>query len=203
MSSTSSAVVVIVAGGKGQRIGGDKALRILGGKTLLDHAIGKAAAFSSRIAVAANEDRVATLPRDVTLLIDEIEGSGPISGLLSALEYGATNHAGHVLTISCDTPFLPDDLLAKLSISIGNANAAVVKYDGRVHPICALWRADALHFLRDYLKQNRRSLIGFAEAIGYVEVEWPAQPVDPFFNINTADDLAEAARILASKARQA
>ncbi len=178
-------------------MGGGKALRVLDGKTLLDHAIGKAAAFSSIIAVAADEDRVAPLPRKATLLVDKVEGYGPISGLLSALEYGTAEKAGHVLTISCDTPFLPDDLLTKLSAAIGNANAAVVAYDGRVHPICALWRTSALHLLHDYLTQDRRSLIGFAEAIGYVEVEWPAQPVDPFFNINTAEDLAEAERLLA------
>ena len=198
----SSMPVVIIAGGKGIRIGGDKPQRMLAGKTLLDHAIGKAAAFSSHFAIAANRDGVSSLPRDCFFLVDQIDDAGPISGLTSALKHGADHGAEHVMTISCDTPFLPPDLLSKLYDSVGNTNVAVAKSGNRLHPACALWRTEVLGSLSDYLEQNRRSLTGFAEAIGYVEVEWPIERLDPFFNINTTDDLVRAEQIFANMHRQ-
>lgn len=92
----------------------------------------------------------------------------------------------------CDTPFLPADLTSRLYPSIGEANAAVAFCNGRLHAACSLWRVGAEKLLPAYLALGRRSLVGFAEAVGYVSVEWRSQPYDPFFNINTAEHLAKA-----------
>jgi len=97
-----------------------------------------------------------------------------------------------LLTLPCDTPFLRQDLPVRLADRIGAANVAVAMSASQIHPSCALWRVEALDRLAPYLASSRRSLRGFAAEIGFVCVEWDAEPFDPFFNINDADDLARA-----------
>jgi molybdopterin-guanine dinucleotide biosynthesis protein A len=91
-------------------------------------------------------------------------------------------------------PFLPADLFDKLREAIGDAASALASSGGHVHPVCGLWRTSSLDCIGAYVASGRRSLKGFAETIGRAEVEWPAALNDPFFNINSADDLAEAER---------
>lgn len=189
--------VVIMAGGEGRRIGGDKASRMLGGKSLLDHVVSKAMTYSQALAVAVSPQTTQRLADEIPLLVDEVGKAGPISGLASALRHAAALKAQHVLIISCDTPFLPEDLLERLRASIGNANAAMAQYEERLHSACALWRTDVLDALPDYLAHGRRSLIGFAKTVGYVAVGWPVGDFDPFFNINTPGDLVVAEQYLA------
>ncbi len=189
--------VVMMAGGRGRRIGGHKASRLLGGVSLLEHMTRIASLYSNDIAIAVNGDFDTSVATNIPMIVDENDGAGPISGLLSALNFANSKGSGHVLILSCDTPFLPFDLMTKLHASIGDAGAAVAQYDGDLHPACSLWRADTVQFLPAYIGQGHRSLIGFAEAVGYIPVEWPAAPFDPFFNINTAEDLAKAGQMLA------
>ncbi len=100
---------------------------------------------------------------------------------------------GDVLTIPCDMPFLPNDLPARLQ---SDAAATVAASGGRLHPVCALWKAACREALPAYLATGKRSLTGFAEAVGYQTVEWRSDPVDPFFNINDEADLARAEALL-------
>jgi molybdenum cofactor guanylyltransferase len=188
--------VVIIAGGKGLRIGGDKALRVLAGQSLLARSLDKAKLYSAQVAVAVTGLYQLPLPDSVSLLIDEAPGSGPIAGLSSALAYAEAQKAEYVLVIPCDTPFLPSDLLQRLHAGIGDANAAIAYYNDRLHAACTLWRTDAVKLLPPYLAQGRRSLIGFAENIGYIEVEWLSETADPFFNINSPEDLRNAELVL-------
>ena len=102
-----------------------------------------------------------------------------------------------VLTIPADMPFLPAHLGKRLSAEIGQYGAAITSSCGHLHPIGGLWRVSALDKLDGYLATGRRSLKGFAEAIGFRAVDWPIEPRDPFFNINSAEDLAIAERMLA------
>jgi molybdopterin-guanine dinucleotide biosynthesis protein A len=176
--------VLILAGGEGSRIGGGKPLRLLGGRSLLERAIEQARRWSDDVKVAARE--AAQLgAANIPLLRDPREWQGPLGGLASA----ARLDAPAVLTIPCDMPFLPDDLLDRLAAALPGHGAALAASGGHIHPVCGLWRTDALAGLDDYAASGRRSLIGFAEAIGYVAVEWPG---DPFFNVNSPKDLAEA-----------
>jgi len=168
--------VVILAGGEGRRIGGGKPLRMLGGETLLGRALRIARGWSDDVLVA-----------DGTTDVPGIEG--PLGGLAGALGLG-----GDVLTIPCDMPFLPADLPERLDRQ-GEA-AALAESGGRLHPVCALWRARAADGLAAYAESGRRSLHGFAEAVGYEAVVWPTDPIDPFFNINDPDDLARAGEML-------
>ena len=94
-------------------------------------------------------------------------------------------------------PFLPPDLLDRLNAEIADRGCAMAGSAGHLHPVCALWRSSALDRSDAYVESGRRSLKGFAESLGFAEVEWSAGP-DPFFNINSPADLAEAERRLAA-----
>lgn len=186
-----SVPVVVLAGGQGSRIGGGKPLRRLGGERLIDRAIRLASLWSGDICVAAGMAQgFDDLP--VGLLQDEPEMPGPIGGLAAALDHARGIGYESVLTIACDTPFLPADLLARLSSATGDSMAALAASGGRLHPACALWRSAAHHALPAYVATGRRSLQGFAEHVGFAIVEWAADPLDPFFNINDEAQLREA-----------
>ena len=187
--------VVILAGGMGRRIGGQKPLRTLGGERLIDRAQAQAAEWSEIVAVAVRsigqvEGNALACIRDV----DEIEG--PLAGLAAALCFAGDSGCEAVLTIPADMPFLPADLRDRLLARIGSAAAAVARSGGRLHPVCGLWKVSASEAIPSYLKSGRRSLKGFAAAIGFEVVDWAHDPLDPFFNINSAEDLADAERLL-------
>ena len=171
--------IVILAGGEGRRMGGGKPQRMLGGETLLDIALRRARSWSDDVLVAAREGG------DIR---DDPAIDGPLGGIAAALALG-----GDVLTIPCDMPFLPDDLPARL---VSDKAATLAASGGRLHPVCALWKAEALAWLPAYLATGRRSLTGFAEAVGYQAADWSTEPFDPFFNINDEPDLARAEALL-------
>jgi molybdopterin-guanine dinucleotide biosynthesis protein A len=171
--------IVILAGGEGRRIGGAKPLRMLGGETLLDRALAIARSWSDDVLVADGGTDAPGI-------------EGPLGGVAAALGLG-----GDILTIPCDMPFLPGDLPERLGRT--KEAAALAQSGGRLHPVCALWRARAADGLAAYAATGRRSLHGFAEAVGYEAVAWGTGPIDPFFNINDADDLARAGALLKSR----
>lgn len=186
---------VVLAGGQGVRIGGDKPHRQLGGRSLLARALDQARQWSGDIAVAVRDARQLE-GHSATALMDNPAIPGPAAGLDSALAFARERGAGAVLTIAADMPFLPSDLCARLTAGIGDATAALASSGGQLHPVCALWRVATIEALSGYLGGGRRSLKGLAETVGYVAVHWPAERADPFFNVNTARDLAEAERLL-------
>lgn len=186
---------VILAGGEGSRIGGSKPLRMLGGETLLDRAIRQAESWSDSVAVAVrNENQIGGAGLQVVQ--DDPAIAGPLAGLIAALRFGRNEDAGAVLTIPTDMPFLPDDLALRFAREMRGRCAALASSGGHLHPVCGLWLTSGLDSVPDYLASGRRSLRGFAESIGFAAVEWPSDPVDPFFNINSPEDLVEAERLL-------
>lgn len=188
--------IAILAGGEGRRIGGGKALRKLAGATLIDRALAIARSWSSDVFVMAPRPIPSV---DAAVLPDEPLIAGPLGGLVAALRHARALDAERLLTLPCDMPFLPADLPDRLGAGIGDANAALAMSSGQIHPVCGLWRPEALDWLDSFLASDRRSLRGFAEAVGCVAVEWTCDPVDPFFNINSADDLARAEAMLADR----
>lgn len=185
--------IVIAAGGDGARIGGGKPARQLGGLRLIDHAVAWARRHSDAVALAVR-------PGDgdwgtgCPLLFDARQGIGPISALESAFGHARTHGRASVLMIGCDMPFLPGDLVDRLSMALGREGdgkgAALPLSGGRLHPAAALWRPDT-EALAAYMARGGESLRRFAEAISMVEVIWDAVP-DPFANINDAATLAAA-----------
>lgn len=191
--------VIVLAGGRGTRIGGDKPKLELGGSTLLDHALVKARHYSTIVAVSIGS-RSEEIECDAAVLRDSMDIAGPIAGLDAALQFAARIGAVHVMIIPCDTPFLPTDLLQKLYAGIGSAPAALPRHAGQLHPASSLWRLDvATKSLPQYKSSGRRSLWGFAETLGYAAVDLPATAPDPFLNINTPEALVEAEYLLATR----
>jgi len=95
-------------------------------------------------------------------------------------------------------PFLPTDLLERLAGALKGHSCALASSGGHVHPVCGLWSVRAADRLDSYIETGQRSLRGFGEWIGCATLEWPTAPIDPFFNINSPEDLAEAERRLAN-----
>lgn len=188
-------LVVILAGGEGRRMGGAKPLRRMGGETLIARATALARSWASEVRLAVRSAGQ-VLGSDLPLLSDDPAIEGPLAGLKSALVAARSTGAAEVLTIPCDAPFLPGDLAPRLRAARAGKGAAVAASGGQLHPTCALWDARSLDALPAYLARGRRSLAGFAEAVGLVAVDWPERC---FVNVNTPDDLAAAERRLRSE----
>jgi molybdopterin-guanine dinucleotide biosynthesis protein A len=189
---TSDVAVVVLAGGEGQRIGGGKPLKRFRGERLVDQALRRAQQWSDVIAIAVR-DAVQVGPLNAPLIKDE-DVPGPLGGLISGLRFALEKGRHFLLAIPADMPFLPHDLVERLRERIGDNGCAMAESGGHIHPVCSLWRASVIADAQDYAESGRRSLKGLAGSVGFAVVEWPVDPVDPFFNINTSADLAEAAR---------
>jgi molybdopterin-guanine dinucleotide biosynthesis protein A len=186
---------VILAGGEGTRIGGNKPLRTLGGERLIEIAIREARQWSDVLGVAVR-DPTQVAGCNAKLICDREDVEGPLGGLASGLAFARGKECQRLLTIPADMPFLPENLLERLAGALGGHACALASSGGHVHPVCGLWRVDAADQLESYVETGRRSLRGFGEQIGCATVEWPTVPFDPFFNVNSPEDLAEAERRL-------
>lgn len=182
-------LIVIAAGGSGSRIGGNKPERLLGEVRLIDHVCNWARQHSDAVALAVRPgdgDWGTGLP----LLFDTMAGIGPISALNSATREAARQGRKAVLLIGCDLPFLPANLVSRLSAALPGHGAAMPMSGGRLHPMTALWRSTP-EPLGQWIADGGQSLWRFAKAIGMAEVEWDETP-DPFANVNDAAALAAA-----------
>lgn len=192
---------VVLAGGLARRLGGrDKALVRLGGETLLARAAARLAPqCPAGLVVSANgdADRLATA---LPVLPDPLpDRPGPLAGLLAALDFAARRpDVALVLTSAVDVPFVPADLARRLAAARSETGAAVAcaASGGRLHPVQALWPVTLRDDLRRALAAGERRVEAFARRHGLVSVAWRAEPHDPFHNVNTAGDLADAERRL-------
>lgn len=195
MTVIPNVAVAVLAGGDGSRIGGGKPLISLGGKTLIERAFERARSWSYHATVAIRSpDQLGG--HDLPWIADAAGIDGPLAGLAAALEWACRLGADALVTIPCDMPFLPGDLARRLLDEAGEHDAALASSGGEVHPVCSLWRNAAIYEFPRYCASGRRSLRGFAEQLGFAEVAWPAEPIDPFFNINSPADLAAAEALL-------
>ena len=182
----------ILAGGAGQRIGGAKPDRRLAGISLLAHALKATHGWGAPTVLVLRAAEQVNEIHDPVIL-DDPDIPGPLGGLASALAWADANGADRVLTIPCDMPFLPADLRIRLDHALtGGKGVTVAASDGRLHPVCALWRTSALPVLLQRVHAGQLSLNGLSEAVGRAVVDWPTDQGDPFLNINTLDDLARA-----------
>ena len=193
-------LTVVLAGGLARRMGGgDKPLVVLGGQPLLGHILDRLRPQVAGLALNANEDPARYRDFDLPILADSLpDRPGPLAGILAALDWAAAAGAEHVLTVPGDTPFLPRDLAGRLGEAVrSGAAAAIAASGGRRQPIAGLWPVaarDALH--RSIVDDGLRRVDDWARHLGAVVVDFAIDPVDPFFNLNTPDDLAEAERLL-------
>ncbi|WP_336762474.1 molybdenum cofactor guanylyltransferase [Asaia sp. VD9] len=190
-------LAVILAGGRGSRLGGcDKPLLPLGHHSLIEEIIDRVTPQVRGLALATRPDQFGSYERfNLPVLPDRFEGLGPLCGVLSALEWGAERGASGVVTLPGDTPFIPRDFIERLM-----PGPACAAREDRVHPLLALWPVSCLERFHDYFEAARLSGIRralairpFAEAIGVRPVSFDEGDDDPFYNINTAEDLARLA----------
>jgi molybdopterin-guanine dinucleotide biosynthesis protein A len=193
---------VILAGGRGLRLGGaDKALLRLAGLPLAQRVAQRLAPQSAPLAINANGDpaRLATL--GLPVLPDPLpDFPGPLAGVMAAMDWAAGLGADQVVTVPADTPFLPLDLVARLVEAArgGVAVASSPDATGRLrrHPTCALWPVGLRRRLAVDLGAGARKLGIWADQQGAGVAAFDATPLDPFFNINTPEDLARAEALL-------
>jgi molybdopterin-guanine dinucleotide biosynthesis protein A len=189
---------VILAGGRSSRMGGhDKALVELGGRTLLDRLCARLSPQVAVLAINANAP-LGAAAAGYDVVPDRFAGfPGPLAGIHAGLLWAETlPGATHLATVSVDTPFLPADFVPRLA-GADRTSVALARSDGRLHPTCALWPVRLRETLEVFLEAGTsRKVMSFAEAAGYVAVDFSAVPFDPFFNINTADDLKKAGALL-------
>jgi molybdopterin-guanine dinucleotide biosynthesis protein A len=187
--------------------GANKALRNLAGKPLLSHVIARMQGQCSSLCLSVEAVDPLWEPFGLPQVADTQAGSnGPLGGLLAALE-AARRSPGWLLLVPCDAPFLPLDLADRLGqhARAEGRSAALIAYQGQWQPTFSLWHIDLLPALRKaVLQQGQRGLKEFLLTQSPAVLDWPdyklerqlgAQP-SPFFNINSPQDLAEAAALL-------
>ena len=196
---------VVLAGGLGRRMGGgDKPMREIGGRTILDHVIERLQPQCDGLLLNANGDPARFAGFGLPVAADTVEGfPGPLAGILAALEWVAANRQGveWVVSAAGDCPFLPRDLVTRLqqARSAEGAELAVAESGGQTHPVIGLWKVALRDELRRALiDEDLRKIDRWTARYKLATVSWPADPVDPFFNANTVEDLAEAERLAAS-----
>jgi molybdopterin-guanine dinucleotide biosynthesis protein A len=183
--------------------GGDKPMREIGGRTILDHVIGRLEPQCDGLVLNANGDPSRFARFGLPVVADTIEGyPGPLAGILAALDWTAANRPGveWVVSAAGDCPFLPRDLVARLQQArmIEDTDLAVAASGDRSHPVIGLWKVALRDELRHSLvEEDMRKIDRWTARYRLAMVSWPAEPVDPFFNANTVEDLAEAERLAA------
>jgi len=193
-------VGVILAGGLARRMGGgDKAMRMVGGQTVLARLIGRMTPQVTRLILNANEDAARFAEYSLPVVGDDLPGRpGPLAGVLAGLDWTArfAPDVQWIVTVPGDAPFLPEDLVTRLHATRGEAALACAASGGRVHSVVTLWPVALRHDLRLALvDEDLRKVGAYVGRNDPAVVEWPVEGVDPFFNVNTPADLAEADRL--------
>jgi molybdopterin-guanine dinucleotide biosynthesis protein A len=200
----SGVVGLLLAGGQSRRMGGgDKCLRELAGRTLLDHAIERIAPQVDELILNANGDAQRFADTGLPVVGDVVDGfAGPLAGVLSGMCWVRENRPAvrWLATFPTDAPFLPTDLIARLlaaTVAQG-VSLACAKSAGRTHPPVALWDVGLADDLRTaMIDEGLRKIDIWTARHGIAHVDWPTEPLDPFFNANRPEDLAEAGRLIA------
>lgn len=197
-------VGVLLAGGRSTRMGGgDKSLKVLGGRPMLARIIARARPQVGELIVNANGDPARFAEFGLPVVSDVIEGFvGPLAGILSALEWAARNRpqSEWVASFPTDAPFFPADLVERLMAAVAREGAELAcprTVDG-AHPVFGLWRVALRHDLRRALtKENIRKVDFWTARYKVAHVDYSTTPFNPFFNVNRPENLAEAEALLA------
>ena len=202
--SAAATVGVVLAGGKARRMGGgDKCLLSVGGRSILDRVVERLRSQVSSLILNTNGDASRFAEYGLPVVGDVVEGfAGPLAGVLTGMEWAAEHapDAPWVVSIAADTPFPPEDLVARLldAVEGEGADMACAASGGRAHPVFGLWPVRLKGDLRRaVIEEEVRKVDLWTARHRLVEVEFACEPFDPFFNINRPEDLEEAERLIA------
>ena len=190
---------IVLAGGQGRRMGGvDKGLQPLRGRPMVAWAIERLAPQVDEILLNANQNAEAYAKFGYRVVPDSVGGfAGPLAGLHAGLQA-----ASHPLAVSvpCDSPFLPLDLVARVREKLSTHDIAVAQDGDQAHPVFALVRKSVLPHLEAFLAAGGRKIDAWYATLAVVEVSFDDQP-EAFRNINTLEELGAAARPAQSNSR--
>jgi molybdopterin-guanine dinucleotide biosynthesis protein A len=194
---------IILAGGKGSRLGKSKPLQAIGGKSLIQWVIDRLAIFSTEIIIAtAHGEAIPCLSAaKIKTVADTYQGKGPLAGIYSGLRASSSSRA---IVVGCDTPFLSVDLLEYMGQSSPKFDIVVPRIAEKIEPLCAVYSRNCIAPIRELLKQDELKIIELFRVVKvrYVE-EAEIDRFDPdhlsFFNINDQADLDRARKLATDK----
>jgi molybdopterin-guanine dinucleotide biosynthesis protein A len=202
MTTSAKPLGLVLAGGLARRMGGgDKARISIGGATILERVLARLTPQCAAVILNANGDPARFADAGLAVVPDSVpDFAGPLAGILAGLDWAAAHRPeiADVASVPGDCPFLPGDLVARLSAARAAAGVplACARSGEWRHPVVGLWpvrlRADLRHAL---VEEDLRKIEIWTGRHGVAVADWPAAPVDPFFNVNTPQDAAAAERM--------
>ena len=192
----------ILAGGQSKRMGKDKLFLQLNDKMLIEHTINKVEKYLKDIIIITNQKNEYFSKKNLTTVEDCIEGQlGPLVGILTAMKWAKENlkECSWIATFPCDTPFFPETKIKKFIEKSKKKDSLLLcaSSHGRKHNIFGLWSLDLYEKLKDDLINNKIIKVqDLTEKHKITNVEFDFKEYDPFFNINTLDDLETAKKIV-------
>lgn len=195
MTASECPVVLLAAGGS-RRFGTPKGLADLGGIPLIDRVMSGLSAQTGLTAINCGVD--SPYSKHSQHIVPDIMtgGLGPLAGIHAAMVWAESRGYSEVITAPVDTPFLPDDYVARL---LASGDTSVAVSDQRLHPICGLWSVAAAARLATAIEAGLRAAYEWVGKVGAKPVEFGGNP-DPFFNVNTPEDLVAAEQFLGLRA---
>ena len=197
-------VGVILAGGRAERMGGgDKGLREVGGQTILARVIERVRPQVDALVLNANDDPARFAAFGLPVAPDSVPGfAGPLAGVLAGMDWATAHHphARYIVTVPADGPFVPRDLVKRLAeaVTTDDAEVATAASGVQTYPVIGLWPVGLRQALRDALtKEGVHKVDAWTRRFRRAIATFPAEPVDPFFNANTPEQLVEAERLAA------
>jgi molybdenum cofactor guanylyltransferase len=205
-SSEAAPLGLVLAGGLARRMGGgDKARIRIAGKTILERVLACLKPQCATVILNANGDTTRFADSSLPVVADSVPGfAGPLAGILAGLDWAAVHRPAiaDIVSVPGDCPFLPGDLVARLAAARAAAGVplACARSGDWRHPVVGLWPVALREDLRKALvEKDMRKIEAWTGRHGVAIADWPATPVDPFFNVNTPADVAEAERIAAQQ----
>ena len=195
---------LVLAGGLARRMGGGDKVRIeIGGASILDRVLATLSAQCTGIVINANGNPKRFADAGLPVVADSVpDFAGPLAGILAGLDWLSNQNSGieWIVSVPGDCPFLPDDLVERLHQARRKMGTGVPLACARSgqwrHPVVGLWPLALREDLRNALiEENLRKIDIWTARHEVAIAEWPDQPVDPFFNVNTPEDAAQAERI--------
>ena len=186
----------VLAGGKSQRFGEDKSQVMLEGKLLIDYILSEISSEFREILVVSNNKIDFKNSEKISRIEDFKKGLGPLGGVLSAMKWVKENNKNYewVSTFPADTPFFKKEILQKFEkeIEIEKSRLFFIKSNNTRHNIFGLWSIDLLDKLEEDLNRGDRKVELWANSVGVKVIDMDFKNIDPFFNINTKQDLEKA-----------
>ena len=210
MTEGAAVAGVVMAGGLSRRMGGgDKGLRLLAGRSIIERVIERARPQVGPLVLNANGDPARFEAFGLPVAADVVEGfAGPLAGVLTGLDWVSRNapDCTWLASFACDAPFLPRDLVRRMldAVSAEDADLACAASEGRAHPVFGLWPLRLKDDLARFLGEEGGRKVDVwtgryrLATVTFESLATDAGPLDPFFNANRPEDLAAAERFAAA-----